>query len=155
MNINLTLIGQLFSFALFVLFCSKYVWPPVIKNLEERKEKISKGLRDAERAKKELQESRINSDDIVTTARKDASKIIEKANLQANQIIEEAKASAVDQSEKIKQQAIDNINQERLKAQKELQSKLASTSILIAEKILKREIKQADHQELINEVKIA
>ena len=50
MNINLTLIGQMIAFAAFVLFCMKYVWPPILAAMAERAEKIADGLAAADRA---------------------------------------------------------------------------------------------------------
>ncbi len=64
MNINLTLIGQLIAFGLFVWFCMKFVWPPIINALEARQEKIAKGLAAAEEAKFSLEQAQAQSDDL-------------------------------------------------------------------------------------------
>ena len=55
MNINLTLFGQAISFAIFVWFCVKYVWPPVLKALEERESRIADGLAAAEKGQQDLE----------------------------------------------------------------------------------------------------
>ena len=58
MNINLTLLGQAISFGIFVWFCMKYVWPPILKALEERAETIADGLAAAERGNRHLEEAK-------------------------------------------------------------------------------------------------
>ena len=91
MNINLTIIGQAIAFFLFVVFCMKYVWPPITGALAERKRKIAEGLDAADRAGRDLQLAQEKAAEEIRAGKEQAAAIIEQANKRANQIIEEAK----------------------------------------------------------------
>ena len=91
MNINLTLFGQMVTFAIFVWFCMKFIWPVILTSLEERQKKIEDGLNFAEKATRELAETKLEIDRKIDDAKSEASVIIDQANKRAGQIIEEAK----------------------------------------------------------------
>ena len=86
MNFNATLIGQLIAFTVFVAFCMKYVWPPIIAAIEERQKKIADGLAASERAEKDLELAQSSVTDKLREAKDDASKIIDQAKRRASQI---------------------------------------------------------------------
>jgi len=90
-NMNATLLGQALSFALFVWFCMKYVWPPIMQAIEERQKKIADGLQAAERAKKDLDLAQANASDSLKEAKRTATEVIEQANKRKAQILDEAK----------------------------------------------------------------
>ncbi|PKT23092.1 F0F1 ATP synthase subunit B, partial [Klebsiella pneumoniae] len=94
MNISATLLGQAISFALFVWFCMKYVWPPLMQAIEERQKKIADGLQAAERAAKDLDLAQANASDQLKEAKRTATEIIEQANKRKSQIIDEAREEA-------------------------------------------------------------
>jgi len=73
MNINLTLIGQSIAFALFVIFCMKYVWPPIMAMLDERKKKIADGLAEAERGLQQQELAEQNAEKQLSEAKQQAS----------------------------------------------------------------------------------
>ena len=70
MNINATLLGQAIAFFFFVVFCMKYVWPPLIAAIEARQKEIADGLSSAERAKKDLKEAKHQAAEIIDQANK-------------------------------------------------------------------------------------
>jgi len=76
LNINLTLIGQAISFAIFVLFCMKYVWPPITSALEERRKKIADGLSAAELGQQALEKAKVDVDSKLSEAKSEAKNII-------------------------------------------------------------------------------
>ena len=94
MNLNATIIGQLIAFAVFVMFCMKYVWPPITAILEERQNKIADGLEAAERAQRDLNLAQNKAADELRAAKQQGAELIELANKRANQIIDEAKDKA-------------------------------------------------------------
>ncbi|EBS5739732.1 F0F1 ATP synthase subunit B, partial [Salmonella enterica subsp. enterica serovar Eastbourne] len=94
MNLNATILGQAIAFVLFVLFCMKYVWPPIMAAIEKRQKEIADGLSSAERAKKDLDLAQANATDQMKKAKAEASALIDQANKQRAQIIDEAKAEA-------------------------------------------------------------
>ena len=83
MNFNYTLIGQLLAFILFVWFCMKYVWPPMLQILEEREKEISDGLDAASKGKRELEEAETKKSEVMGAAKKEAAELINQANLRA------------------------------------------------------------------------
>ena len=105
MNINVTLIGQVIIFLMFVAFTMKFVWPPIQEALEERQKNIADGLNAAEQGKKELEQAEFESKRILQEARSTATSIIESANQRAHQIEEKAQVDAHHKADKIKAQS--------------------------------------------------
>ena len=116
MNINLTILGQAIAFFIFVVFCMKYVWPPVIAALQERQKKIADGLAASDRAAKDLELTQEKSAQELRQAKEQAAALIEQANKRANQIVEGSKEDARKEGEKILAQAQAEIEQQRIKA---------------------------------------
>ena len=94
MNINLTLIGQMVAFVCFVVFCMKFVWPPIIAAMREREKKIADGLAAADRANHDLELAQEKAVERLKEAKNEAAGIVDSANKRANQIVEEAKQAA-------------------------------------------------------------
>ncbi len=152
MNINLTLIGQTISFFFFVWFCMKYVWPPLIRAMEERKEKIADGLAAAERGKHEQQLAEERAKEDLKAAKQQASEILAKAERRAGEIIDEAKASAQEEGARIRTAAQAEIEQEVNRAKETLRKEVSGLAIAGAEKILGREINAEAHKEVLDEL---
>ena len=112
MDINLTLIIQMLVFGVFVWFTMKFVWPPLVKALEERQEKIADGLAAAERGRRELELAQHRVKDEMKQAKVQASEVVEKANRRAAQIIEEAKNDARQEAQQLAKIANEHISQE-------------------------------------------
>ncbi len=99
MDINLTLIGQSIAMIVFVAFCMKFIWPPILAAIEERQAQIADGLAAAERGELRLEQATAEADDIVGDARKRATSILDQANSLANEIVAEGKAGGVKERE--------------------------------------------------------
>ena len=112
MNINATLIGQSVAFFIFVLFCMKFVWPPVIAALQERQKKIADGLDAANRAARDLELAHEKAGQQLREAKAQAAEIVEQAKKRANQIVDEARDQARTEGERLKAQAQAEIEQE-------------------------------------------
>ena len=127
MNINATLIGQLIAFAIFVWFCMKFVWPPLIKAIEDRQANIANALASAEKAKQEQADSKAAVEQEIIAAKEEAQKIIELANKRRNDILEEVKVEAEVLKAKIVEQGYAEVEAERKRVQEELRVKVART----------------------------
>lgn len=150
MNINLTLIGQLIAFAGFVLFCMRYVWPPITGAMAERQQKIAEGLAAADRASHDLEIAQKQAVAHMAEAKREAAGIIEAANKRASQIVEEAKEAAQAEAARIKAAANADIEQERARAQEQLMAQVSALALAGAEKILAAEIDASKHAALLN-----
>lgn len=145
MNINLTLIGQSITFALFVWFCMKFIWPPLMAALDERKQKIADGLAAAERGTKEQAMAEARSADILKEAKEQARTIIAQAEKRHGEIVDQAKDDARGEAAKIVAMAQSEIEQEANRAREELRSKVIDLALIASSKILQREVKIEDH----------
>lgn len=152
MNMNLTLIGQAISFAIFVWFCLKYVWPPVLKALEERESRIADGLAAAERGKHELELAEQRAGDVIRDGKDKAQDFITQAQKRADEIVEAAKATAREEAERIKVAASAEIEQNRNQARDELRAQVARLAVSGAEQILMREVDEKAHREVLDKL---
>ena len=152
MNINLTLIGQSITFALFVWFCMKFIWPPVMGALEARRKEIADGLAAAERGHHahELAEKRATKH--IKKAKGQASDIISQAQKRASEIVEEAKDDARVEATRIVTGANAEIEQEINRAREHLRQEVVVLAIAGAEKVLKREVDKEAHASTLNEL---
>ena len=152
MNFNATLIGQSITFIVFVWFCMKYVWPPLMAALEERKAKIADGLAAAERGQKDLELAKSKVSENLKEAKQQAQDIINQAQKRANEMVDEAKEIAREEAEKIKSAATADIDQQINSAREQLRKEVSSIAISGAEKILKREINAEAHGEVLEDM---
>ena len=152
MNINLTLIAQLVSFAVFVWFTMKFVWPPLVKAMDERKAKIADGLAAAERGQHEQEMARERAKEYLHEAKQQAAEITAKAEKQAALIVEEAKTKAQEEGARQLTAAQAEIEQEVNRAREELRSRVAELAVAGAEKILRREIDADAHKDIVEAV---
>ena len=152
MNINLTLIGQMLAFIGFVVFCMKFVWPPIIAAMQERAEKIADGLAAADRASHDLELAQEKAVERLTEAKHEAAGIVDSANKRAGQIVEEAKDAAIVESERVKLSAQAEIEQEMNRAREVLRGQVASLALSGAEKVLGSAIDRDAHAELVDQL---
>jgi F-type H+-transporting ATPase subunit b len=151
-NINATLIGQAISFFFFVVFCMKFVWPPILAAMEERAQKIAEGLSAADKAAEDLESAQAQVEAELTEAKTQAAAILDQANKRASQIVEDAKDDAKTEAEKIKLAAKAEIEQETNRAREELRSHVAQLSVVGAEKILAKSVDQNAHADMLNKL---
>ncbi len=152
MNINLTLLGQLISFVIFVWFCRKYIWPPVIEAMQERQKQIADGLSAADRAGHDLQLAQEKASERLREAKTEASGIIDQANRRASQIVDEAKDQARVEGDRIKEAAQAEIDQEYNRTREALRSRVAELAVSGAEKILQSTIDQSAHNQMLDKL---
>jgi F-type H+-transporting ATPase subunit b len=139
-NINLTLVGELIAFIVFVLFCMKKVWPPIISAIEERQKKIADGLEASERAEKDLELAQAKATEQLKDAKAQAAEIIEQAKKRGNQLVDEETQRGHSEREKIIAQGYAEIEAERNRAKEDLRKQVATLAIAGAQQILQREI---------------
>ncbi len=152
MNINLTLLGQLISFIIFVWFCKKYIWPPVINAMQERQKQIADGLNAADRAGHDLQLAQEKAAGKLRKAKEQASGIIDQANRRASQIVDEAKGQARVEGDRLKEAAQAEIDQEYNRAREALRSRVAELAVSGAEKILQSTVDQGAHSQMLDKL---
>ncbi|KGM25893.1 ATP F0F1 synthase subunit B [Photorhabdus luminescens] len=152
MNINATILGQAIAFVLFVMFCMKFVWPPIMAAIEKRQKEIADGLSSAERAKKDLDLAQANATDQMKKAKAEAQVIIEQANKQKAQILDDAKAEAEQERNRIVTQAQAEIDAECKRAREELRKQVAMLAIAGAEKIIERSVDEAANSDIVDKL---
>lgn len=150
MNINLTLFGQMAAFVCFVLFCMKYVWPPILAAMQERTEKIADGLAAADRANHDLELAQGKAVERLKKAKTEASEIVDAANKRASQIVDEAKEAAVVEGNRVKASAQADIEQEINRAREQLRGQVAALALSGAEKVLGAAIDRKAHANLVD-----
>ncbi len=152
MNINLTLLGQMMTFAVFIWVTMKYIWPPVMQAMEERRGQIAEGLEAAERSKRELELAQGRVAEQLREAKTDASKIIEEAKVRATHLVEEGKAQAREEGSRLIVLAKAEAEQEAENAKQQVLKQLSSLIVSGAEKILHSQIDEAKHAQLLDQL---
>ena len=152
MNIKLTLIGQLIAFTIFVIFCMKYVWPPISGALAERQKRIAEGLDAADKAARDLESAKSQIEDELKQARSQVTELLEQANKRSSQIVEEAQDKARAEAEKILMTAQAQIAQDAAQARESLRADVAKLAIVGAERVLAATVDQAAHKKLLAEL---
>lgn len=152
MNINATLIGQTISFVFFVWFTMRFVWPPIIKALEERKARIAEGLAAAERGVHEQELAKERAKEVLHEAKMIASDIVSQAQKRASEIVEEAKGNARVEGERLMTAAKAEIEQEANRAREHLREHLGALVIRGVEKILEKEVDPMVHKGIVDKL---
>ncbi|WP_416306748.1 F0F1 ATP synthase subunit B [Neptunicella sp. SCSIO 80796] len=152
MNINATLLGELIAFIVFVWFCMKYVWPPIMNAIEDRQKKIADGLAASDRAEKDLQLAQEKATAQLKEAKSQAADIIEQAKKRASQIIDEETQRGHQEREKIIAQGQSEVEAERNRAREELRQQVAALAVTGAERILGRQIDAAAQSDIVEKL---
>ncbi|MDH3746893.1 MAG: F0F1 ATP synthase subunit B [Gammaproteobacteria bacterium] len=152
MDINLTLIGQSIAMIVFVWFCMKYIWPPVLEAIETRQKQIEDGLAAADRGQERLVQARAEADEVVDEARRQATTILDQANARAIEIVADGKADGSKERERQLTAATAEIEQEANRAREELRGQVSAIAIAGAEKILNREIDATQHEDILGKL---
>lgn len=150
MELNLTLVAQAITFVAFIVFCVKFVWPPLLTAIEERRKTIADGLAAAEKGSKSLDEAKVQIAGLLDEARGQARQILDQAQARANAMVEEARAGADQERTRIIQSAQAEVDQQINRARDELRAQVAAIAVAGAEKILGREIDAGKHQDLLD-----
>jgi F-type H+-transporting ATPase subunit b len=153
MNINLTLFAQAVTFAAFIWFTVKFVWPFMLRAIETRQKTIADGLAAAEQGRRSLELSTRQADEEIKRARERAAEILAQAEKRAAQMVDEAKSAAKEEGGREKAAAKAEIAQEVTRAREQLRDRVASLAVAGAEKILRREVDAKAHGELLETIK--
>ena len=152
MNINLTLVVQMLVFATLILITMKWIWPPILKAMDERQRKIAQGLAAADEGEKELAQARDKADAIIREARERANQIIDHAQHRANELIEQAKGAANVEGARILAAAEQQIALDTTRAKESLRREVAGIAVGAASKLLGREIDARAHADLLEQL---
>jgi F-type H+-transporting ATPase subunit b len=153
MDINLTLIAQALTFAAFIAFTIKFVWPYLLRAIEERQKTIADGLAAAEQGKASLETSTRQAVEVVSQGRDRAAEIIAQAEKRGAQMVEEARAQAKEEGNREKAAAQAEIDQQVSRAREALREQVAALAVAGAEKILRREVDAKAHADLLAQLK--
>ena len=153
MNLNFTLVAQAVTFAAFIWFTTKFIWPHMLRAIETRQKTIADGLAAGEQGKRSLELSTRQADEAIKDARARAAEIIGQAEKRASQMIDEARNAAKEEGNREKAAAKAEIAQEVTRAREQLRDRVASLAVAGAEKILRREIDAKAHGELLEAIK--
>ena len=153
MNLNATLVAQIVVFFILAWFTMKFVWPPIMKALDERATKIADGLAAAERGKQSLDLAAKRSAETVREGKEKVAEVLAQADKRALQIIEDAKVQAKIEADKIFAGAQAEIEQEAARVKEDLRERVAELAVAGAEKILRREVDVAAHAEMLASIK--
>ena len=153
MNLNATLIAQIVVFFILGWFTMKFVWPPIMKALDERAAKIADGLAAADKAKTDLELAEKKAVDEMRKARESAGDVRAAAEKQAAKLIEEARADAARIVEQARTAAENEAVSAMQRAKEELRDQVAALAVSGAERILRREIDAKAHNELLANLK--
>ena len=152
MDLNATLIGQAIAMIVFVWFCMKFVWPPLMGMIEERQATIADGLAAAEKGSRSLEVAEVEKAKLLDEARGQAREIIDQATTRGGSIVDEARTLADQERERILSLAQSEVEQEVNRARESLREQVGSIAIAGAEKIISREIDSATHRELLDKL---
>lgn len=150
MGINLTLLGQMGTFIVFVWFTKKFVWPPVMQALEERRARIADGLAAAERGQKALENADAQVAERLREARQQASQIVEQAERRGAELVEQAKENAQAAGERMLAQARAELEQDVNRAREALRGQVAAIALSGARQLLEKEIDATAHRDLLD-----
>lgn len=152
MGVNATLLGQMITFILFVLFTMKFVWPPLTAAMAERAERIADGLAAAEKGQQAGEEAKVQVEAALNEARTEAAALVAQAQKRHNEVVDEAKNVASEEGARILEAARAQIEQETTLARETLRKQVSVLAVSGAEKILAREIDAAGHEQMLNEL---
>ena len=153
MNLNFSLVAEALTFAAFIWFTVKFVWPPMLRAIEARQKTIADGLAAAEQGRRSLEISTREADEEIRKARERANDIITQADKRVVQMIEEAKNAAKEEGNREKAAAKAEIDQELSRAREQLRDHVAALAVAGAEKILRREVDAKAHADLLDSIK--
>jgi F-type H+-transporting ATPase subunit b len=151
-NINSTLIVQIFVFLLLIWFTMKFIWPMILGPMEERAKKIATGLAAAEKAEQDLTKASERAEVAIREARDRANEIVDAAQRRANEMVEAAKAQALQEGERLVASARQQIELATTKAREELRKEVARLAVSSASQLLGREIDAKAHSDLLGKL---
>lgn len=153
MNLNATLFFQMIVFFVLAWFTMKFVWPPLIKAIDERRKKIAEGLAAADKGKSDLAQAQARITQIEQSAKADNQSRLAEAEKQSAQIISDAREEAEAERARILAQAKQDAELEIQRLKDSLRDDVAYLAVKGAEQILRREVDAEAHSDLLNQLK--
>jgi F-type H+-transporting ATPase subunit b len=147
-----TLIGQAGTFLVFIFVTMKYVWPPMVQAMEERRQKIAEGLAHSEQAEQALQRAQAEADAVIQDARRKAGEIIEQASQRGNQLVEQAREEALQERDRRVAAAEMEITQATNQAREALRERLAELAVVGAGRVIEKEIDPQIHRDMLDKL---
>lgn len=152
MNFNLTLIGQTIAMIVFVWFCMRFIWPPLMKAIDDRRKEIADGIAAGEKGQRELADARHGAEAILQEARQKAAQVDAMAHKRSSELIAEAKEHAVSEGERLIAQARTEVTTTQSKARDALRREVAQLAVAGASRVLGREVDAKAHAALLDEL---
>jgi F-type H+-transporting ATPase subunit b len=152
MDFNLTLIGQTVSMIVFVWFSMKFIWPVLMKVIEDRRKQIADGIAAGEKGQRELAEARHGSEAIMAEARQKAVQVVDLAHKRSGDLVAEAKNTALAEGQRLVAQAKGEIANEQARAKDGLRKEVSTLALAGAAKVLGREVDAQAHAKLLDEL---
>ena len=152
MNINLTLLGQTIAMIVFVWFCMRFIWPPLMRAIEDRRKEIADGIAAGEKGQRELAEARHGAEAILQDARQKATQVADMAQKRGNDLIAEAKELAASEADRLVAAARTEVATSQTRARDTLRRELATHVVAGAAQVLGREVDAGAHAALLDEL---
>lgn len=150
MNVTVTLIVQIFTFALLVWFIMRFLWEPLTGLMQEREKRIADGLAAGEKGRHDLELAEKRAQEMLRGAKQQASDIISHAERRAAEIVDAAKGDAKTEAERVIIAARSEIDQERNRAREELRHAVGELVVAAASRILEKEVDAKAHARLLD-----
>jgi F-type H+-transporting ATPase subunit b len=145
-----TIFWMLIIFGVVMYILKKFAWKPILKALKDREHSIAEALNSAEKARKEVAKLKASNDQILDEAKKEKDVILKEARNIKDKIIAEAKLQANAETQKGIEFARQQIEAEKESAINDIKKQVAELSVLIAEKVIKKQLENPkDQEELI------
>jgi F-type H+-transporting ATPase subunit b len=151
-SINVTFIAQMLAFAALIWLTMKFIWPWLVKALDERHKRIADGLAAAEKGQRSLAEASVKTEEQLRAARGQAQEILDAAGKQAGQVVEQAKGTAQTEAERIKAAAHEEVEREVNRVKETLRKQVGELAVAGAAQILKREIDAKAHADVLKDL---
>lgn len=152
MNITATLFGQVVVFTILILFVKRFLWEPILDNMEARKARIAEGLAASEKGAEDIRLAEERATEILRDAKNKAAEIVAQSKTRESQIIEEAKDKAVEEANRVKTAADAELEQEVIRAKDGLRTQVSELAVAGASKILGKEIDPATHKSVLDDL---
>lgn len=146
-----TIFWMLIIFGIVLYILKKFAWGPILKALKDREKSISDALNSAEKARKEVAGLKASNDQIIAEARKEKDLILKEARDIKDKIVADAKNQANAEAQKSIEFAKQQINAEKTAAINDIKIQVAELSVMIAEKIIKKQLENTKDQEKLVE----
>ncbi len=153
MNINSALFLQLIVFLIGALITMKYIWPPLVRSLDDRRKKIADGLKAAEAGNQSLADAQKKITQLEADARARSQAIVAETEKRAQALVDEAKAQAKVEGDRMIAAAKQEAEQEMQRAKSTLRDQVAVLAVAGAEQILRREVNAQVHADLLAQLK--